>query len=364
MKQNKQVIGEAKPHSIKKFELIENYVEKWARILLNYIKSEGIIYIDCMCNAGVYYDENGNLVEGTAVRVIKKLNQINAGSDKAVKIYLNDIDEQKIEYLESVIQGLNTANIDIKIDCKDANLFLRQFDLSKMQQCHSLLFYDPFDASIDWKAIDPFLNRWGEVIVNHMVSDSVRNIKTAKNPETINKYMKTYECHIDKLIKTCTSKEEFEKLIFNAMKKHAQTFNKECYLSTIPFYIKTNQLIYNLIFFTRSLKGFGAFKTAAWNTFDCQSSNRSKNNISGQLGLDFNNLGTTIDEIDDHTYNLSDIAAHLYTEFKGKGAVSREEIFSSLEYHPIFPSDLHRREICKLLKENFAVKVGRSEIYF
>ncbi|MDR3601417.1 MAG: hypothetical protein P4L49_13210 [Desulfosporosinus sp.] len=48
----------AKPHTLKKFELISRYVDEWARKILGYPKSQGIIYIDCMCNCGMYYDEH------------------------------------------------------------------------------------------------------------------------------------------------------------------------------------------------------------------------------------------------------------------------------------------------------------------
>lgn len=58
MTQNAQIkiITEAKPHTIKKFELIEKYVDEWARKILGYKGknglngSKGIIYIDCMSN--------------------------------------------------------------------------------------------------------------------------------------------------------------------------------------------------------------------------------------------------------------------------------------------------------------------------
>ena len=56
---NNEIITEAKPHTIKKFELIERYVDEWARKILGYDGkdgregSKGIIYIDCMSNSGV-----------------------------------------------------------------------------------------------------------------------------------------------------------------------------------------------------------------------------------------------------------------------------------------------------------------------
>ena len=51
---NDKLISIAKPHTIKKFELIESYVETWAQKLLQNNWCEGIVFIDCMCNSGIY----------------------------------------------------------------------------------------------------------------------------------------------------------------------------------------------------------------------------------------------------------------------------------------------------------------------
>lgn len=64
-------------HTIKKFELVSEYAKGWAHKILGYSQSAGLIYIDCMCNCGKYYDNNGNIVEGTAIRVARIINQIN-----------------------------------------------------------------------------------------------------------------------------------------------------------------------------------------------------------------------------------------------------------------------------------------------
>ena len=75
-KHDNSIITEAAPHTIKKFELIESYVDEWARKILGFGQSKGVIYIDCMSNSGLYYNEKKNLVEGTAIRVARKLNDI------------------------------------------------------------------------------------------------------------------------------------------------------------------------------------------------------------------------------------------------------------------------------------------------
>ena len=71
----KNVISKASPHTIKKFELIEEYIKSWAQKLLLNDSCNGLIFIDCMCNSGIYTDDDGNSVKGTALRVSEALRE-------------------------------------------------------------------------------------------------------------------------------------------------------------------------------------------------------------------------------------------------------------------------------------------------
>lgn len=152
-------INIAKPHTIKKFELLSSYVAEWSRKILGYPKSNGIIYIDCMCNCGMYYDEKGNLIEGTAIRVIKLLNEIttNYPSKKAI-LFFNDIDRLSVEKLQEFVNKINHDQLEIYFSINDANKFLKNLNIKKYSYFNTLLLYDPYDAAIDWDAISPFLN--------------------------------------------------------------------------------------------------------------------------------------------------------------------------------------------------------------
>ena len=96
-----KIISRASPHTIKKFDLIEKYVETWAQKLLNTAYCSGIVFIDCMCNSGLYYDDVGNRVEGTPIRVSKILRDA-AGQypKKKIYVYLNDYSPCKIKALK------------------------------------------------------------------------------------------------------------------------------------------------------------------------------------------------------------------------------------------------------------------------
>lgn len=84
-------IDEAKPHTIKKFELIEEYVKSWAQKLLNYSECTEIIFIDCMCNSGIYLNQKGQEVYGTPIRISNVLAEvIKQYPKKKARVYLND----------------------------------------------------------------------------------------------------------------------------------------------------------------------------------------------------------------------------------------------------------------------------------
>lgn len=62
MSSSDEIIGHANPHTIKKFELIEKYVEAWAHKLLQNQYCSGLVFIDCMSNSGEYVDDDGKQV--------------------------------------------------------------------------------------------------------------------------------------------------------------------------------------------------------------------------------------------------------------------------------------------------------------
>lgn len=92
---NNAIVSKASPHTIKKFELIESYVKSWAQKLMQNKYCNGIIFIDCMCNSGIYRDESGTEVFGTPIRVSRILRDV-AGQypNKKVYVYLNDNSEE------------------------------------------------------------------------------------------------------------------------------------------------------------------------------------------------------------------------------------------------------------------------------
>lgn len=98
------VISEASPHTIKKFELISEYVKAWVNILMLNPKCKGIVYIDCMSNSGVYRDESGKEIEGTPLLVSEIIAEaMTRYTGKQAYLYFNDKDQNKIDLLAKIL---------------------------------------------------------------------------------------------------------------------------------------------------------------------------------------------------------------------------------------------------------------------
>ena len=109
-----------------------------------------LVFIDCMCNCGVYFDDDGNLIDGTSVRVANALlNVARKYPCKMVQLYLNDINKEKVEELRKHIPA-NERNFQIITTDLDAGVLLRTIgpQLYNAGHLHYFLLYDPYDATI------------------------------------------------------------------------------------------------------------------------------------------------------------------------------------------------------------------------
>lgn len=358
-------ISEAKPHTVKKFELIQKYTSEWKYKLLNNSLCKKLIFVDCMCNSGEYYDVDKNTVFGTGVRVANELNEASKQyPDKEIAVYLNDIDENKTTHIKSLLPS-NTRNFFVNVSTMDASIFLENLSQEVLQKnnTHILLVYDPYEAAIDWDAVIPFFNTWGEVILNHMVSDSIRSINVAKKPETIMKYEKTYQTDFRNLIPFGTDRNAYEKRLEEII-ENITTEKREFYISSFPFFIRTNVVEYNLVHFTTNLEGFKLFKKVAWQTFKGKSSDKKIKVNENQLTIETWGDGTSKTYVDDECYYVKDVADYVQNCFNGQNNVPLESIWSVLEQHPVFPSDGFKTEIKNELKINHEANVGKNTVSF
>lgn len=357
-------IDTACPHTIKKFELIEEYVKSWAQKLLNFKECNGIVFIDCMCNSGIYKDINGNTVYGTPIRISKLLSQtMQAYPQKQALLYFNDLSTDKVAALKTHLPP-DTQNFHIYTSSIDGNELLRRFQAKPQLKFNYLLVYDPYTASIVWDALMPFLNIWGEVIINHMVSDTIRGVSQAKKPTAIEKYEKTYKANIDELIRFGSDRNAFEQKIREIILAQQINSNRKYHVSSFPFFNNKNVLVYNLIHCSGNIEGFKLFKKTAWKTFGGKSSLKNTHGSENQLMFDLTGSGELTTQTDEYCYHVKDIAKYLHDKFKGRKNVPFDEVYGVLETHPIFPSDGFRAEIKQELKSIYNVTISQKTMTF
>lgn len=357
----------AKPHSVKKFELVSKYAEDWAMHLLNLDACHEIVLIDCMANRGIYKSVKGEIIEGTPLRTAKKIYDImKEYPQKKAILYFNDLDESKIGTLRETLSNrgiCNTRNFRIVFSTKDANCLLKELSthLYIKSKISYLLFYDPYQASIDWDALTPYLNYWGEVIINHMVSDTVRAIKTAKRADKVAKYERTYEEDIEKLVTQCSDKKDYESIIHKIIERKITVNGEKVYIASFPFFNRKNGLVFNIIHCTKHIHGFNLFKKDAWKTFGGQSSDKNTHGEGDLFSFDFDasEPGAIKIESDEFCYTISDISFYIIHHYQGKGKVPLKKIWELLSYHPIFPNEGFRPEIKRELK-----KYGFKEVKY
>lgn len=350
----KCVISKASPHTVKKFELIEEYIKSWAQKLLLTESCNGLIFIDCMCNCGMYTDGAGQTIKGTAVRVSEALRDAaRTYTDKNIHIYLNDKDKARVEELKKHLPQ-DERNFKIVTSCSDAHELLRTIgpQLYGTGHLHYFLLYDPYDANIDWEALLPFFRNWGEVMINHMVSDPVRAITSAKRKTTKAKYENTYLEDFEQLVPYGSDKAAYEarvEEIINSLKG-----SRRYYVSAFPFYNTQNSLVYNLIHCTSNKEGFKLYKKSAWKVFGAQSSTKHS---AENRQLSFDLFGEISMDEDESCLHVIDIARYLSRSLRGQQRVPLDKMWELLEDHPIFPSEGFRNEVKQELTSCFGAKI-------
>ena len=363
------LVSVAPPHSIKKFELISEYVKAWIQILMLNQKCRGIVYIDCMSNSGVYKNDEGEEIEGTPLLVSEIIaDAMITYTNKQAYLYFNDLDSKKIDLLKTRIPK-QTNNFHIYTEAMDANVLLRKIGTqftTAFSDMHFLLVYDPYDAHIEWDAMMPFLKNWGEIIINHMVSDPIRGAKTAKKQKVIEKYEETYQTTIDELISFGSDRNAFETKIEQIIRDGSGRSEKRYYIASFPFFNSNNSVVYNLIHCTGHYKGFELFKSTAWKTFGDKSSLKNTHNIEEQMSFTISDNGELVMgvQVDESCYNLRDAAKYVQEHFAGKENVPNDDVWTYLGEHPVFPTRDYKNKIKDVLKREFGMKASRSSMTF
>lgn len=195
------------------------------------------------------------------------------------------------------------------------------------------------------------LRNWGEVTINHMVSDTIRTITQVRRDAAKEKYENTYLTDFEKLIPFGSDKKAYEERgeeIIQVLKRQRKYF-----VGAFPFYNTQNTQLYSLIHCTSHIEGFKLYKPVAWKSFGGKSSTKDTHGGQYQLSFDFSNNGFLEPATDEPCFFVTDIAKHLQKSFSGQTNVPLESLWQLLDYHPIFPSNGFRQEIWSELKNTY-----------
>lgn len=364
---NRKVISKASPHTVKKFDLIEEYIKSWAQKLMLNDACNGLVFIDCMCNSGIYTDVEGKFVKGTPMRVAESLLDVaRTYTHKQVFLHLNDNSEDKIEELKKHLPA-DERNFMIVTSVGDGNELLKTIgsQLNRAKHLHFFLLYDPYDASIDWDALLPFFRNWGEVLINHMISDSIRAISQVKSNSAKKKYEVTYLVDdVKKLIPFGSNKAAYEQRLREVIEFLKGSSERKYYIAAFPFFNTKNSLVYDLVHCTSHEAGFKLFKKTAWKTFGDQSSLKNRHGAEKQLVMDFAEGNLCRNVIDEYCYDINSVASYVQDNFRGKKDVSLDDVWSLLDEHPVFPSDGYKSQIKSVLKKDYNAQISRQTISF
>jgi three-Cys-motif partner protein len=279
---------------------------------------------------------------------------------KKAWLYFNDLSTDKIATLKTYLPD-NAENFHIITNDGDGNDFLASDKIPRDPKLHYLLVYDPYKATINWNALAPYLNTWGEVILNHMHYDSVRGVSQLKSDEVLTKYENTYLTSIENLV-DC-DRNEYERRIQEIITSLRQS-SKPYYIASFPFFNRKNAVVYNLLHCSSNIHGFKLYKSTVWKVFGGKSSTKNRHGLENQLMLGFDDSEEMRTATDEDCYNINDIVMYIQDRFRGCTDVQLTEIWSVLDEHPIFPSDGFKDKIKIGLKEISGNKISQSTISF
>lgn len=210
--------------------------------------------------------------------------------------------------------------------------FLSHLDYKSFTAQHNtLLVYDPYNVSLNWETISPFLNRWGEVIINHMISDTKRGVAQAKKSAVIQRYQKSYQKNdIHEVIEMAKDKEQLRASIISIIQSSTHFKTNNQYIASFSFYTQTNGLLYDLIHCCTNIKGFVLMKKVAWKTFGDKSSLKNTHGNELQLQLDLNGDGVVDSPTDEDCYFINDIAKYIYNKYKHDNPLYLKTIYADL----------------------------------
>ena len=280
IKKHAKILDDKKAQTTNKIKYVSKYVENWLYVMANAKFSEGINFIDCMCNAGIYLD--GDFC--TSIEVLKLFVASAAiHKDKTFNLYFNDYSEERISVLKEVIAKVyktSLQNLHIYISQKDVNEYLSCLSRETKRFLYpqaTILYVDPYDfGTVHIPTLRTFCEKfYCELLFNLFTSDWVRN----RNNEL--------DSRIDKVIDNPKVKINNKTELVDYMLKQLKVGRMQ-YSFNYEFHTETNVELYQIMYLTPKDTGLEKLKDALWDTFKGASyyrNHRKKKENTNQLSL-------------------------------------------------------------------------------
>ena len=283
-KENEKILDEAKLYTQYKIKYIKDYVRRWLNVAVNY-RQRNIVFIDSMCNAGVY--KNG--IKGTCIEVIELfIEYAKENQAKQFYVFLNDYDKDKIRVLNGLISNYNVPN-NLKINIKDKevveylSLLIEKNTFSN--SCFTLLYTDPYNFGIPnlLTTIKTFIDKfYCELLFNYFSSDVTRN----KNNTFAKNKMSKIKNELSSVITDINIDDDENKEILNRLISTYKDTKNIKYSFAYRFNNTNNAELYYIIFFTPNKRGLELIKESIWEVFNGEESFKKEIDIDkSQLKL-------------------------------------------------------------------------------
>jgi len=174
-------LDEKKQQTSYKIKYVKEYIIGWLQVSVNRENIKYINFIDCMCNAGIYKDND----LGTSMEVLQIfIDSASKFTSKEFHIYLNDYDKKRIEIIKTLstyfLDNKITTNLKIHYNCDYADAYIQNFTIfneTLISNASTVLFVDPYNfQSIKLLSIKSFLKHYYcELYYNIFTSDYIRN---------------------------------------------------------------------------------------------------------------------------------------------------------------------------------------------
>lgn len=334
-KNNDKYLDEAKLHTQYKIKYIKNYVKRWLNVAVN-CSQRNIVFIDSMCNAGVY--KNG--IKGTCIEVVELfIRYAKENNNKQFYIFLNDYDENRIKILNEILNSYDKPN-NLKISVKNKevveylNLLIDKNVFTG--SCFTLLYTDPYNFGITnlLSTIKNFIDKYYcELLFNFFSSDIRRN----RNNISAQDKMSKIKNELSSVITNINVVEDENKEILDKLINTYKNTKNIKYSFAYRFNNTNNAELYYIVFFTPNRRGLELIKETIWEVFNGEES------FKKQIDIDKNQL---------KLFNTDDLLINTYSRPMRESIINLAKEKRELSYDDIETYVLEN----SLLKETQIIK--------